>query len=198
MIDALLTESGVRIAELDAIAFGAGPGSFTGLRIACGIAQGLAFGADLPVACVSTLLAVAEATEAQRVIVALDARMGELYYAAYERVDHRWRTAHAPRLCVPAAAPTVAGGGWIGAGSGFAVHADALSQHYAGQLIGTRPELHPRAREIAALGAQLVRDGLAGPADDAQPLYLRDRVALTIIERQALKAQKANAPADNP
>ncbi|MEO8628858.1 MAG: tRNA (adenosine(37)-N6)-threonylcarbamoyltransferase complex dimerization subunit type 1 TsaB [Betaproteobacteria bacterium] len=197
MIDALLMESGVRVADLEAIAFGAGPGSFTGLRIACGIAQGLAFGADLPVACVSTLLAVAEATQAQRVIVALDARMSELYYAAYERTNDRWRTVHAPRLCVPTATPEVEGGGWIGAGTGFAVHADALAQHYAGQVIGTRPELHPSARAVASLGAQMVRDGLAVPADDAQPLYLRDRVALTIVERQALKAQKTNAPAGN-
>ena len=85
MIDALLHDAGVELAAFDAIAFGAGPGSFTGLRIACGVAQGLAFAAGVPVACVSTLLAVAQGSGADRVVVCLDARMGEVYFGAFQR-----------------------------------------------------------------------------------------------------------------
>lgn len=204
MIDALLGEAGAALGSFDAIAFGAGPGSFTGLRIACGVAQGLAFAAGLPVADVSTLLAVALASGAERVVSCLDARMGEVYYAAFELGDQsvegrQWRVVHPPQLCAPAGAPPVDGEGWVGAGSGFAVHGPALLERYGGRLSAVRPELHPHAREIAALGAERVRAGLALPAEEAHPLYLRDRVALTVDERRALKAaQGAHAPAENP
>ncbi len=199
MIDALLGEAGIALANCDAIAFGAGPGSFTGLRIACGVAQGLGFAAGLPLAGVGTLLALAQASGAERVVSCLDARMGEVYSAAFERRNGQWWTAHAPQLCAPAVVPPVDGAGWVGAGSGFAVHGLTLAARYAGHLIGVRPELHPHAQDIAALGADMVRAGLALPAEQAHPVYLRDRVAFTVDERQAIKAaQSANAAAENP
>ena len=193
MIHDVLSEAGVRLPQLDAIAFGAGPGSFTGVRIACGVAQGLAFGAQVSVAPVSTLLALAERSGRQRVVACLDARMGQVYIAAYERVDAGWRTLAEPQLCTPEAAPAVEGGNWIGVGSGFGELRSALAQRYGAQLNETEPELFAHAREVGKLGAAMVRAGMAVPAERAQPVYLRDRVALTIEERRALKAQKDSA-----
>jgi tRNA threonylcarbamoyladenosine biosynthesis protein TsaB len=192
MIDELLQEAGVGLTGFDAIAFGAGPGSFTGLRIACGVAQGLAFATGMPVACVSTLMAVAQRTGAERVVVCLDARMGEVYFGAFERdrdsgSGRRWTIVHPPQLCAPAAAPRLDAGGWVGAGSGFSLHGAALAERYAGQLSETRAELHPHAEDIAALAAEMVRARLTVAAEDARPVYLRDRVALTLDERRALK-----------
>jgi tRNA threonylcarbamoyladenosine biosynthesis protein TsaB len=185
------------LAACDAIAFGAGPGSFTGLRIACGVAQGLGFAAGLPLAGVSTLLALAQASGAERVLSCLDARMGEIYCAAFERRGGQWSTTHPPRLCAPVAAPLLEGEGWIGAGSGFAVHATALQERYGMHLV--RPDLHPHAQDIAALGAEMVRAGLALPAEQAHPIYLRDRVAFTVDERQAIKAARsAKLAAESP
>src|SRR5712692_4380893 len=112
MVQALLAEARLDLAALDGIAFGAGPGSFTGLRIACGVAQGLAFAADLPVAGICTLEALAEAMPGKQVIASLDARMGEIYHAAYEKRGDHWRQVSEPALCLPQQAPQVAGGGW--------------------------------------------------------------------------------------
>jgi tRNA threonylcarbamoyladenosine biosynthesis protein TsaB len=201
MIDELLHDAGAALAGFDAIAFGAGPGSFTGLRIACGVAQGLAFAAGVPVAGVSTLLAVAQGSGADRVVVCLDARMGEIYFGAFQREaasggERRWSIVHAPQLCVPAAAPQLDGGGWVGAGSGFSVHGATLAQRYGGCLSETRPELRPSASDIAALAVHMVRAGLTVAAEDAAPVYIRDRVALTVDERRALKAARG-APAEH-
>ena len=101
MVDALLERHGLRLKGLDGIAFGEGPGSFTGLRIGCGVTQGLAFGAGLPVVGVSTLLALAEAARSRRAVCCLDARMGEVYHAAYARSDAGWEAVHVPSLCAP-------------------------------------------------------------------------------------------------
>ena len=99
MLDALLQDFGLRIKELDGIAFGKGPGSFTGVRIACGVTQGLALGAEVEVVGVCTLEALAEASGKDKVIAALDARMSELYLAAYEKRDGEWSVVIAPCLC---------------------------------------------------------------------------------------------------
>src|SRR3990167_3346738 len=111
MLDDVLQDAGLRVQGVDGIAFGKGPGSFTGVRIACGVAQGLALGANLPVAGVCTLQALAEASGKPRVIAALDARMGEIYHAAYERRDDAWFEVSEPRLCKPEEAPLVSGDG---------------------------------------------------------------------------------------
>ena len=183
MIEEALAAAGLARSELEAIAFGAGPGSFTGLRIACGVAQGLAFGLDRPVVAVPTLLALAAAGDAARVIAALDARMGEVYHAAYARGADGWQTVVAPNLCAPHAAPAVEGGGWVGVGSGFAAADGALAERYAGQLGRVEASAVPHAREVA----QLARDGFAGhafvAAEHAAPLYLRNKVALTVGEQ---------------
>lgn len=183
MVDALLRDVGVKLAQLDGIAFGKGPGSFTGVRIACGATQGLAFGANLPVVGVCTLEALAEASGEPRVIAALDARMGEIYHAAYEKHDSIWTVASQPHLCKPGDAPALQGNDWYGTGSGFAMHGAALDAAYPGQLRGADGAAIPRAAAIAALGAAQFSLGNGVDAALALPLYLRDKVALKTSER---------------
>lgn len=183
MCQDLLAEAGLGLAQLDGIAFGAGPGSFTGLRIACAVAQGLAFGADVPVLGVGTLLALAEASGAARVIACLDARMGEVYHAAYRREVGDWMTESEPQLCAPQQVPTVAGLDWYGCGSGFRAYTEPLQARYGAALVSIRPELYPHAREIARLAAPHIKAGQGMAAELAAPLYIRDKVALKICER---------------
>jgi len=183
MTDALLTARNLRLQDLDGIAFGAGPGSFTGLRIACGIAQGLAFGADLPVLGVGTLLALAEAAGAARAVCCLDARMGQIYHAAYERHGDDWRVACPPGLYAPEHAPLLEDGGWTGCGNGFDIYRAALMERYRGQLTAISDRRLPHARDIAALAARGFARGEGVPAEQAVPLYVRDKVALRIDER---------------
>lgn len=183
MVDELLRRHAIVLKDLNGIAFGCGPGSFTGLRIACGVTQGLAFGAGLQVVGISTLLALAEATKSERAVCCLDARMGEIYHAAYMRADGEWRTVHAASLCAPDAAPSLPAGAWTGCGSGFAAHEQALKRRYAGSLSEVRPEVYPHAREIAQLGARELEHGNGMSAEQALPVYIRDKVALRIDER---------------
>jgi len=183
MVDKLLRRHAVALKDLDGIAFGCGPGSFTGLRIACGVTQGLAFGAGLPVVGISTLLTLAEAVQSQRAVCCLDARMGEIYHAAYLRADTEWHTVHDASLCAPDAAPLLPAGAWTGCGSGFAAHERTLLERYAGLLSEVRPDVHPHAREIARLGARELERGRGVPAQQALPVYVRDKVALRADER---------------
>ena len=183
MLEVLLSGAGIKLSQCDGIAFGKGPGSFTGVRIACGTAQGLAFGANLPVAGVCTLEALAEASGKSRVIAALDARMGEIYHAAYERHDDVWMEASGPCLCKPQDAPLLSGKGWYGIGSGFAMHGAMLEERYSGQLQSVDGTAVPQAAAIAALGAAQLLLGHGVDAAQALPLYLRDKVALKTFER---------------
>ena len=184
MLDTLLRETGVKLAQLDGIAFGMGPGSFTGVRIACGVTQGLALGANLPVVGVCTLEALAAASGKPRVITALDARMGEIYHAAYAQQDGGWAVVSKPRLCKPEEAPPLPGNEWFGAGSGFAAHGKALNERYIGQIPGMDGAAVPQAAAIAALGAAQFALGRGMDAAEALPLYLRDKVALKTHERE--------------
>ena len=184
MIGELLAASGVDLTRLDGIAFGAGPGSFTGLRIACGVAQGLAFGAGLPVVPVGTLLALAQEAGAPKVIACLDARMGEIYHAAYLRDGGQWTEIAAPGVGPAQSAPVPQGNGWFGCGSGFAVYAEALAKRYGGQLEGVAAALHPHARSIARLAAPVLAAGGGLSAEQAAPVYVRDKVALKMHEQR--------------
>lgn len=184
MIDGLLVRAGMRLADLDVIAFGEGPGSFTGLRIACGVAQGLAFGAGKPVVGIGTLVAMAEASGAQAAACCLDARMKEVYFAAYRREGDAWSTVHAPGLYAPDAIPRLPEGPWVGCGNGFAVYAQALGSGLGAQVRSVADVALPHAREIAKLAAvRFARTG-GEPAEAALPLYIRDKVALTIEEQR--------------
>lgn len=186
MLDTVLKESGVRLAQLDGIAFGAGPGSFTGVRIACGVAQGLALGADLPVIGICTLLALAQGSRTDRVVAALDARMAEVYFAVYEKREGVWSADCEPCLCLPQDTPMLQGSGWMGAGSGFAAHGTLLQARYAGQLDKVDADCVPLAQAIAQLAAPMFKAGKGLDAARAMPLYLRDKVALKTSERLKL------------
>lgn len=183
MLDELLAESDVSLRHLDGIAFGEGPGSFTGLRIGCGVAQGLALGADLPVAGISTLMALAEASGEERVLACLDARIGEIYIAAYERENENWTTRFDPALCLAKDAPELPGAGWIGLGSGFSAYPEALQARYAVQVQRTDGSVYPQASAMAALAARRFARGLGVDAALAAPVYIRNKVALTTAER---------------
>jgi tRNA threonylcarbamoyladenosine biosynthesis protein TsaB len=183
MLHGLLGRHGLKVADLDGLAFGEGPGSFTGLRIACGVVQGLAFGAGLKVAGVGTLLAMAAAAGADRVVCCLDARMGEIYHAAYAMSDGGWEAVHRPGLRAPDEAPALPAGSWTGCGSGFAAYRQALGRRYPG-LSAIMPEVIPHARHVAALAAREFAAGRAVAPEHAVPLYLRDKVALKTAEQR--------------
>ena len=184
LIGEMLSNAGLQLRELDGIAFGAGPGSFTGLRIGCGVAQGLAFGASLPVAGISTLLALAHSSEADKVIACLDARMGEVYHAAYAKSGAAWQEASPPGLYKPEEVPLLTGEGWTGAGSGWSAYGNILNKVYMGLMSNTLPVAYPRATSIAALAEPIFEAGLGVPAAQAAPIYIRNKVALTMNERE--------------
>ena len=186
MVDELLRESAIGLRQLDGIGYGAGPGSFTGLRIACAVTQGLALGADLPVAGVSTLQSIAEQAGAERVLTVLDARMAEVYWAAYRRDGAGWRAVSEPALALPESVSVPAGGGWVGAGNGFVALGEALRPRLAAlaRIDGT---LMPDAAAMAPLAARAFGRGEGMDAALAAPIYLRDKVALTVDERRRKK-----------
>jgi tRNA threonylcarbamoyladenosine biosynthesis protein TsaB len=192
MVQELLAEAGVTLAQCDAIAFGAGPGSFTGVRTACGIAQGLAYGAGLPVVALVTLdamaLACRQQTGAANVLAVLDARMGEVYWAQY----HGAALVAGPALCAPAdVAPVPADGPLTACGNGFAAYPDALAALPG--AASALADIMPHARELAQLAAPAFEAGAGVPAAQAQPLYLRNKIAYTSAERQVINAAKAAA-----
>ncbi len=178
----LLTEAGLELSRLDALVLGVGPGAFTGLRLGCSVAQGLALSADLGILPVCSLDAIALAQAHPRVLVATDARMGETYHACYER---RGDDVHplTPVACLPPEQVQLPAGQWWGAGSAFRAYGDRL-------LVG-HPDLAGRVGDVVPRADALLRlaqvRGLAGALDAAQvaPLYVRDKVALTTAERLA-------------
>jgi len=188
LVQRLLVQAGIRLEQCDALAFGSGPGSFTGVRTAAGVVQGLAFGSRRPVIPVVTLQAMAQDCRARSgavdVLAILDARMGEVYWAQYryeELKDGGWREVVAPTLSAPAAvAPQ---GAVVACGNGLQAYADAFAG--AAFIVGALPEIMPHAAQIAQLARLAYARGETLPAQDAQPLYLRNKVALTTSERLA-------------
>ena len=185
MVDDLLRESDLGLRQLDGIGYGAGPGSFTGLRIACAVTQGLAFGADLPVVGVSTLQAIAEQADAEQVLTVLDARMAEVYWAAYVRDGAGWRAVIAPQLALPESVAIPPGADWVGAGNGFAALGAVLLPRLEAGLARIEDTLMPDAAAMAPLAARAFARGEGQDAALAAPIYLRDKVALTVDERRA-------------
>jgi tRNA threonylcarbamoyladenosine biosynthesis protein TsaB len=179
MVDAVLAEAGLTLTQLDAIAFGRGPGSFTGLRIAAGVVQGLAFGADLPVVPVSSLAALAQGQNAARVLAAFDARIHQVYWGAY--VCNAGGIAELQGeegVHSPDKIPLPKGSDWIGAGSGWDQYADVLLKHLSGHATDWRKQCFPHARDVAVLGASDFRFGKVVAPELALPVYLRDEVAV--------------------
>jgi tRNA threonylcarbamoyladenosine biosynthesis protein TsaB len=183
LLQELLREQGMALGQCNALAFGSGPGSFTGVRTACGLAQGLAFGANLPVVPVVTLLAMADAARNQgagdNIIAVLDARMGEVYWAQY-RFDQQWQIVSEPRLSAPE--QVIAEDASCVAGNGLAAYAERFTGI---EPVRRWPELMPHASQIALLGREFAQQGQGLHAREAQPLYLRNKVARTTAERTA-------------
>jgi tRNA threonylcarbamoyladenosine biosynthesis protein TsaB len=182
MIDEVLAEGGVSRKRLDGVVFGRGPGSFTGVRIATGIAQGIAFALDVPAVPVSTLAILAQGVRrahgARRVLAAFDARMGEVYWApCVTDVDAPMALAADERVCPPARVPLPPGDGWVGAGGGWAAHGAALLQRLGGRVTCCHPGAQCHARDAAVLGAASFAAGDYVEAAKALPVYLRNTVA---------------------
>ena len=188
----LLAEAGVAKAQLDAIAVGRGPGAFTGVRLAVALAQGIALALDRPVVPVSTLAALALRASGgadTRVLAAIDARMGEVYIGAFALRDGD---------AVPLSAECVAKpelfdppeGTWQGAGTGFAAAEGALQRKLGARLRDADPQALPHAADVARLAALAFARGEALPPERVEPAYLRDNVALTLAEQQALRAAR--------
>ncbi len=179
MVQEVLDEADVALTQLDAIAFGRGPGSFTSLRIGAGVVQGLAFGADLPVVPVSSLAALAQGVEAPKVLAAFDARMQQVYGGAYVRGEDGLVVLQgAERVVDPAQLPLPPGENWFGVGSGWDVYHATLSARLGGIVSGWNSGRRPRARDVARLGLAAFAAGAAVAPEQALPVYIRDDVAI--------------------
>jgi tRNA threonylcarbamoyladenosine biosynthesis protein TsaB len=195
MVQALLADAGLKLAQCSALAFGMGPGSFTGVRTACGLVQGLAFGASLRVAPVVTLVAMAETARqsgaGNEVLAVLDARMGEVYWAQYRfdaAGDGRWHSLSEPTLS--AASEVTAIGTPAVCGNGLSAYPEGFARFAKLQRM---PDIMPHAEAVATLAAAMVDDDQLLAARDAQPLYLRNKVALTTAERMAAQTGSVHA-----
>lgn len=178
MMDELLAKAGIGLAQLDALAFGRGPGSFIGVRIATGVVQGIAFARDLPVVPVSTLAALAQGVDQPRVLAAIDARMHEVYWAAYQRDDAGIMQLLGEEALTPADQVVLPAGiePWYGAGTGWHDEGPQLADHLP-QVTEYAADVFPHAACVARLGEAGFRLGQAVAAEQAQPVYLRDQVA---------------------
>ena len=185
LVGALLAEQGLRLSALDGIVFGAGPGAFTGLRLACSVAQGLAVGAGLPVLGIVSLEALALASGDGAVYACLDARMNEVYCAAYRVAGETVAAVIAPVVAAPGQVPVPPGEGWLGCGSGFAAYGAALAARLGPAIGGIDAQTRPRAAALLRMAAARFMRGEGEDAALATPLYVRDKVAMTTRERIA-------------
>ncbi|HHH35919.1 MAG TPA: tRNA (adenosine(37)-N6)-threonylcarbamoyltransferase complex dimerization subunit type 1 TsaB [Gammaproteobacteria bacterium] len=202
MLESLLAEAGCALGQMDVLAFGRGPGAFTGLRIAAGVAQGIALGAGLPVAPVSSLVALAQGLYrecgAERVLAGIDARMGEVYWGACRLGDEGVMVpVGEEQVCAPEAVPLPPAGKWHGVGTAWRTYGAALAARLEEYLADREGERYPRARDIAILGAQLYRQGGAVDAARALPVYLRDNVVAknaAALHPSAVEPQEDDPP----
>lgn len=189
----LLAEAGLARSQLDAIAVGRGPGAFTGVRLAIGIAQGIALALDLPVLPVSTLraLALRAPDEAEKVLACIDARMGEVYAATYARQGGSWQALSEEDVLAPDAyALADTADDWHAVGTGLAAAEGVLAKRLATQLRTIDATALPHAADLLALAVPALVRGEAIAADRLEPAYLRNNVALTLVEQQAARKAK--------
>ena len=191
--DALLADAGLARSQLDAIAVGRGPGAFTGVRLAIAIAQGVALGLDRPLVPISTLAALAlpaaRANPGAPVLAAIDARMGELYVAGYRHADYGLQPLLEEAL-LSASQVVVDGDGWRGVGTGFGAGDAALAAHLATQFAHVDATALPHAGDVARIAAQVFASGGAIAPELVEPAYLRNNVAMTLVEQQAFRESK--------
>lgn len=176
-----LRELGLNFGDVQGIAFGMGPGSFTGLRVSCGAAQGLAVARDLPLLGIGTLEAMALVSGGERVIVALDARMGEVYYGVYVQGKLQGEIG----VYAPDAVPVPDSTGWVACGNGLSSY-PVLLERLASVVDVWKPEIMPSAEAVVRLAAPRLERGEAIDPADAAPLYVRNKVAQTVAERLAV------------
>jgi tRNA threonylcarbamoyladenosine biosynthesis protein TsaB len=189
--EALLSEAGVARSQLDAIAVGRGPGAFTGVRLGISIAQGIALALDRPVVPVSTLAVLAMQGGEGRVLAAIDARMGEVYAAAFERIGGEVRALGGEQVSAPEAVALPGdAAGWHGVGTGFEAVDRALRAHLADRLASVDASALPRAADLARLGAHAAARGELLAPERVEPAYLRNRVALTLVEQAEARARR--------
>ena len=192
--DEILAEAGIAKSQLDAIAVGRGPGAFTGVRLAIAIAQGIALALDRPLLAVSTLAALAMRADvtpnADRILAAIDARMGEVYLGAFQRRGDDLVALDAEVVTRPDAARVPDGDGWHGVGTGFSAAEGALPLHLQGRLATVDAAALPHAADVARLGVLAFARGEAVAAERIEPAYLRNNVALTLVEQQAARAKR--------
>ncbi|MFZ2267048.1 MAG: tRNA (adenosine(37)-N6)-threonylcarbamoyltransferase complex dimerization subunit type 1 TsaB [Azonexus sp.] len=182
LVRELLQGAGVGVRQLDAIAFGVGPGAFTGLRVACGAAQGLAVAGNIPLLPVSSLETMAAASGAERVLALLDARMGEVYAGAYLRTPDGYALQGEIRLAAPDEVLLPEGAGWLACGNAPAAY-PVLQQRLAAAAIPVLADVLPQAAQLARLAVPRALRGEGIDAALAAPLYVRDKVAKTVAER---------------
>lgn len=185
--DEVLAEAGVARSQLDAIAVGRGPGAFTGVRLAIAIAQGVALALDRPVLPLSTLAALAMQAGGERRIAAIDARMGEVYLGAFARDGDGLVALSEEGVVKPDMATVPDGDDWHGAGTGFAAAEGALQARLQGRLATVDAQALPHAADVARLAALAFGRGEALAAERVEPAYLRNDVALTLAQQQALR-----------
>lgn len=180
MCDQLLAEAGFSLADLDAIAFGRGPGSFTGLRIAASMAQGLAFSQDLPVVPVSSLQALAQGAHrlhgCEQALVAMDARMNEVYWCRYRWLGDRMRALDEERVISPVELAEVDGKTWSGVGAGWQSYKEAMMVKFEQNVAAVYHDMEPSAFDVAQLAALSYQEGDVVDAEQALPVYLRNQV----------------------
>lgn len=193
--EALLAEAGIRRSQLDGIALSRGPGAFTGVRLAIALAQGIALALDRPLLPVSTLQVLALRAPAQHpeILAAIDARMGELYVARFQRVDGLPVACSDERVCSPQQVALPAGPQVYGVGTGFAALEGALASQLGERLAGVDAAALPRAADVLALAVPALARGEGIAPERVEPAYLRDNVALTLVEQQAARDAKASA-----
>jgi tRNA threonylcarbamoyladenosine biosynthesis protein TsaB len=197
IIESLLAEAELNLTQLDALAFGCGPGSFTGLRIATGVVQGLAFGANLPVVPVSTLAALAQKQSHTLSFVAMDARIGEIFWGIYQKNADGFVELIGKEAVLPVSKIQFPQKNAIGIGSGWRVYETELLEKTEGLVSQIKNDVLPQSNAIAELGVYGFQRGLAVAAEFTRPVYLRDKVAQTEHERAAAKMDKLAALMDN-
>lgn len=187
----LLVQAGIRRSQLDAIAISRGPGAFTGVRLAIAIGQGIALALDKPIVAVSTLMAIAVQAKGNRILAAIDARMGEVYVGAFERKGDELIAISRELVAAPdkVVLPDDQGG-WHGVGTGFSAVGGTLQSHLGPQLLNVDASILPHAADVARLAVAAFARGEAVAPERVEPAYLRDNVALTLEEQRALRASR--------
>jgi len=184
-VNGLLSQQNIALSDMDALVWGRGPGMFTGLRIGAGVVQGLAYAIDRPVVCVSSLavLAQAQVHSAEKILAAIDARMGQVYWAAYRAGERGVDAMTEEQVSDPSMVGDKLEGSYVGTGSGWDQHHERLAASLGSRLDRWVPQQYPAGDALLSLGEKLFAEGKAVPAFEALPVYVRDDVARKSIDR---------------